>query len=67
MAALALPPVLTQVHIVLLMASEARRIQLDLTRGLLVTAGADQFRVRPGECESRLLAVIELPDRPAVG
>src|SRR5690242_20134642 len=63
---LALPPVLPEVNIVLLMAREAGRVQLDLIGRLFVAAGAHELGVCPAECESCLLAVIELPDLPAV-
>ena len=66
MAALTLPPVLTQVHIVLFMAGEAGRVQPDLVGRLLVTALACELAVSTLEGESRLLAVIELPLAPPV-
>ena len=66
MAALALAAILSQVHVILLMAGEASRIQLDSVGGLLVAAGADELRVRTAQCEAGLPGVIELPYRPAV-
>ena len=66
MAALALPPVLTQVHVILLMTGEAARIELHLVRRLLVAAFAGELAVRSGESESSLPAVIEFPQPPAI-
>ena len=67
MAALALPPVLTEVHVILLVTGEAARVELHLVRGLFVAALAGELAVRSGERESGLLAVIEFPQPPAVG
>ncbi len=66
MAALALATVLPQMHVILRVAIRARRIELHLIRGLLVTVGAGEFRVGAREREARLLAVVELPDTPAI-
>ena len=66
MAALALAPILSQVHVILLMTGEARRVQLDPVSGLLVTTGADELPVRTTQGEAGFLGVIELPHRPAV-
>ena len=65
-AALALSAVLPQVDVVLLVAGQARRIQLYFVRRLFVAARANELRVSAGECESRLLAVVEFPQTPAV-
>lgn len=67
MAPLTLAPVLTEVNIVILVTREAIGVEFHLVRGLLVAASASEFSVRPRQCESRLLAVIEFPDAPAVG
>jgi hypothetical protein len=45
---------------------DAVALELDLRRRLLVTGRAAKFRVRAGEREARLLAVIEFPHAPAV-
>lgn len=66
MAALALPAVLAQMHVILRMAIRARCFELQLLRGLLVTVSAGEFRVRANEGEVRFLAVVELPDAPAI-
>lgn len=66
MAALALPPVLPQVHVILLVTGEAARVELHLVRRLLVAALAGELAVRSGERESGLLAMIEFPQPPAV-
>ena len=66
MAALALPAVLTQMYVVLGVAIRTRCFQLHLLRGLLVTVSAIDLRVRAREREFRFLAVVELPDTPAV-
>lgn len=61
MAALTLPPVLTQVHVILLVTREAARIELHLVCRLLVAAFAREPAVRSAERESGLLAMIEFP------
>ncbi len=65
-AAITLTPVLTEVNVVLLVTRQTGRVQLDLAGGLLVTAGAGEFCVRPVQRESGFLPVVEFPDAPAV-
>jgi hypothetical protein len=48
------------------MTGDAFPVELHLRRGLLVAGCAAQFRVRAGQRESSLLAVVELPHAPAV-
>lgn len=67
MAPLALAAVLPQVHVILRVAVRARGIELHLVRGLLVTVSTDELGVCAGEREMCLLAVVELPDAPAIG
>ena len=63
---MALSAVLPQVDVVLLVAGQARRIQLHFVRRLFVAARANELRVSAGECESRLLTMVEFPQTPAV-
>jgi hypothetical protein len=49
------------------MTGDALPVELDLRRGLLVTGRADQLCVRAGEGEARLLAVVKIPQAPAIG
>src|SRR5215469_1325759 len=65
-AAVALPAVLAEVHIVLGVTRETVLFQLHLIRWALVAGFAGQLAVRAGEGEAGLLAVVELPQAPAV-
>ena len=67
MATLALPPVLSEVYVVLLVTCEAGRVQFHLVRGTFVAAGAEELHVCSSQRESGLFAVVEFPDSPAVG
>ena len=67
MAALALPAILSEMDVVLLVTGQARRIEFDLVRGLFVAARAGQPRMPAGQCKSGLLAVVEIPLAPAIG
>ena len=67
MAALTLPAVLSQMNVVLLMAGQTGRIELDLVGGLLVTPRAGELFVGAVEGKSRFLAMVEVPLAPAVG
>src|SRR5882762_7385799 len=66
MAALALTPVLPEVHVILRVAGNAIRTELHLVGRLPVAVRAHELRVRAGERESGLLAVVEFPNAPAV-
>lgn len=48
------------------MTGHAFPIELDLRRGLFVAGGTAEFRVRAGEREACLFAVVELPHAPAI-
>ena len=61
MTLLALRSELTRVHIILRMARYTLRAELDLICRLRVAAFALQFCVGTVECESGLLAMVELP------
>src|SRR5207302_5594448 len=65
-AAVALAPVLPDVHVVLLMAREAILLELHFVRRPQVAGLAGELTVRTGEGKSGLLAVVELPHFPAV-
>ena len=65
-AALALTAVLAQMHIVLGMTRRAVLGRLCHVRGLLMAAFAGGLGMRAGQREFRGLAVIELPQVPAV-
>src|SRR6266513_2086417 len=62
----ALPPVLPDVHVVLLVAREAILLELHFVRWPQVAGLAGELAVRTGEGKSGLLAVVELPHFPAV-
>ena len=66
MAAVALPAVLPEVHVVLGVTRETVLFQLHLIRWALVAGLAGELAVRAGEGEAGLLAVVELPQAPAV-
>src|SRR3569833_3469592 len=67
MAPLALPAVLTEMNIVLLVAGQTRRVEFYLVGGLFVAAGARQPCVCAIQCKAGLLAMVEIPLSPAVG
>ena len=67
MAALALPAVLPEVDVVLLVTGQAGWIEFDLVRGLFMAARAGEARVGSCQCKAGLLAVIEIPLPPAIG
>src|SRR5215472_8635308 len=66
-AAVALPAVPPEVHVILLVAREAVLGELHLIGRAPMTGLAGELAVRTREGESGLLAVIELPQPPAVG
>src|SRR5205823_540118 len=66
MAAVALAAVLPDVHVVLLMAREAIRLELHFVRWPQVAGLAGKLAVRTAQGKSGLLAVVELPHLPAV-
>src|SRR5215472_3564612 len=65
-AAVALPPVLAEVHIVLGVARETILFQLDFIGWAPVAGLAGELAVCAREGESGLLAVVELPQAKAV-
>lgn len=67
MTALALAAVLPEVHVVIAVASNAIGAEFDLVSGLLVTAVTCQRAVRAAQRKAGFLAVVELPDAPAIG
>ena len=66
MAPLTLAAVLPKVDVILFVARQAVLIELDLRSRLLVAPGTVEFPVSPCKGESSLLAVVELPELPAV-
>jgi len=66
-ALLALAAELPEMHVILRMARSAFGVEFDLRGRLSMTAGAIQFRMCAEQGKTRLLAVIELPQFPAVG
>jgi hypothetical protein len=67
MTLLTLAAELTQVYIVLRVARSAFGAQFHLRRRLAMAGDAIQFGVRSEQCESSLLAMIEIPQLPTVG
>src|SRR5258705_8370474 len=65
-AALTLLPVLAEMNVVLQVAGNTGLRELHLVRRLAMAALADKLRVRAVELEARFLAVVEVPDAPAV-
>lgn len=66
MAPLTLAAVLPEVYVILFVARQAVLIEFDLCGGLLVTPGTGEFPVSPCKGESSLLAMVELPELPAI-
>ena len=65
-AAVALTPVLAEMHVILGMTRETILFQLHLIRGAPVAGLAGELAVCAGQSESSLFAVVELPQAPAV-
>jgi hypothetical protein len=66
MASLALPAEVAEVSVIILMAGDAVLRKLHDIRGLAMATRTVELPVCTGQAETRLLAVVELPDSPAI-